>query len=103
VRRLLRAPGFSATVIALPGLPIGANGCLLHVRYGLQHEPLPFADADGLVALTTRPTSMAASDGGMSVSRFEATVAMRLPPRWAGRRGAQPSLFRETPDAVDCG
>jgi predicted permease len=74
LRRLARSPGFSATVVLLLGLAIGANACLFSVLYGLLYKPLPFADAQRLVALDTRMTNMAmAFDVGMSVPLFEAT------------------------------
>jgi putative ABC transport system permease protein len=59
LRRLLRSPGFSATVIVLFGLTIGANASLFSVLYGLLYKPLPFPDAGRLVSIDARLTHMA--------------------------------------------
>ena len=38
LRRLLRTPGFSATVVVLLGLALGACACLFSVLYGLLYR-----------------------------------------------------------------
>ncbi len=53
VRRLLRSPGFSATVILLFALTIGANASLFSVLYGLLYKPLPFPDSERIVTIST--------------------------------------------------
>jgi putative ABC transport system permease protein len=58
VRRLARNLGFSVTVILLLGLALGANACVFSVIYGLSYKPLPFAQAERLVTIDTRFTSM---------------------------------------------
>lgn len=49
VRSLVRARGFSLTVIATLTLCIGANTTILSVLYGLILKPMPFHDAGQLV------------------------------------------------------
>ena len=48
-RALMRAPGFSITVIAVMALCIGATTCLFTVVRAVLLEPLPFDDPDNLV------------------------------------------------------
>ena len=57
-RRMARMPGFSLTVVLLLGLALGANACVFSVVYGLLYKPLPFAQAERLVTIDTRFTSM---------------------------------------------
>src|SRR5512142_2135374 len=74
LRRLARAPGFSATVVLLLGLALGANACVFSVLYGLLYKPLPFADAGRIVALD----SLLANRGitvGLPVPYLEAARA----------------------------
>lgn len=51
VRRLVRAPGLSATIVLTLGLGIGANVALFSVLRGVLLEPLPFPESDRLVHL----------------------------------------------------
>lgn len=51
LRRALRAPGFSATAIATIALGIGANVAIFSVVDTVLLEPLPYDDADRLVAI----------------------------------------------------
>jgi putative ABC transport system permease protein len=53
LRRLFRSPGFSATVILLFGLTLGANASLFSVLYGLLYKPLPFPAAERTVVVST--------------------------------------------------
>lgn len=72
LRRLLRAPGFSATVVLLLGIAFGGTACLFSVIYGLLYKPLPFAQADRLVVLDTRFSTMNLDFNlGMSVPYYE--------------------------------
>lgn len=51
VRTLTRSPGFSATVIAVAGIGIGANVAVFTITDHVLIRPLPFPDADRLVTL----------------------------------------------------
>ncbi|HJU66460.1 MAG TPA: ABC transporter permease, partial [Gemmatimonadaceae bacterium] len=54
-RTLLRAPGFSATVILVAGLGIGANTAVFTVTDYVLVRPLPFRDAGRLVKVWEAP------------------------------------------------
>jgi putative ABC transport system permease protein len=51
IRTLLKAPGFTAVVVAVLALGIGANTAIFSIVYGVVLKPLPFADAPRLIAL----------------------------------------------------
>lgn len=51
IRRLVRTPALSATIVLTLGLGIGANVALFSVLRSVLLEPLPFPDADRLVHL----------------------------------------------------
>lgn len=53
-RSLRRQPGFAAVVIGTLALGIGVNLAVFQAIYGLVLRPLPFIDAEGLVALGMR-------------------------------------------------
>src|SRR5512146_2620654 len=74
VRRLARSPGFSATVILLLGLALGANASMFSVLYGLLNKPLPFPGAERIVALDVRMASVNLNVG-LSVPYFEEVAA----------------------------
>ena len=70
VRRLIRSPAFSATVILLLGVTLGANASMFSVLYGLLYKPLPFAAAERIVALDVRMANMGVNVG-LSVPYLE--------------------------------
>jgi putative ABC transport system permease protein len=68
IRTILNAPGFSAIVIVVLALGIGANTAIFSVVDGVLLKPLPFADASRLVAIQSR--SGHDTDGSGSVPDF---------------------------------
>ena len=67
VRNLLRAPGFTFTVVATLALAIGATTAVFSIVDGVLLKPLPFRDANRLVFLEStnpqgRPTPASAQD-----------------------------------------
>jgi predicted permease len=51
LRRLVRAPGFSAASIVTLGFGIGATTAIFSVVYGVILRPLPYPEPDGLVVV----------------------------------------------------
>lgn len=51
LRRLARAPGFTAAAVATLGLGVGATTGTFSVANGVLLSPLPYGDADGIVAI----------------------------------------------------
>ena len=49
VRELRRSPGFTATVVVVLALGIGANTAMFGVVHGVLIRPLPYPDADAIV------------------------------------------------------
>jgi putative ABC transport system permease protein len=74
LRRLTRSFGFSATVVLLLGIALGANGCLFSVIYGLLYKSLPFASAERIVSIDTRLANMG-FNVGLSVPYFDEIAA----------------------------
>src|SRR6185369_3180671 len=76
LRRLVRSGGFSVTVVLLLGLALGATAGVFSVIYGLMYKPLPFAQAEQLVTVDTRFSSMNIDFNlGVSVPYFERIAA----------------------------
>ncbi|MCU1385262.1 MAG: hypothetical protein JWL71_3959 [Acidobacteria bacterium] len=53
LRLLLKSPGFSALIVVVLALGIGANTAIFSIVDGVLLKPLPFADAARLVAIDT--------------------------------------------------
>lgn len=53
-RQLRKSPGFGATVITTLALSIGITAAVFSVLYAMLIRPLPYQDADRIVALETR-------------------------------------------------
>jgi putative ABC transport system permease protein len=53
IRLLLKSPGFSALIVIVLALGIGANTAIFSIVNGVLLKPLPFADASRLVAIDT--------------------------------------------------
>jgi putative ABC transport system permease protein len=53
LRLLLKSPGFSALIVVVLALGIGANTAIFSIVDGVLLKPLPFADASRLVAIDT--------------------------------------------------
>ena len=63
VRSLRRSPGFSATVVLVLALGIGANTAMFGIVHGMLIRPLPYSEADSIVRVghvgSTRPNEPA--------------------------------------------
>ena len=53
IRLLLKSPGFSALIVVVLALGIGANTAIFSIVNGVLLKPLPFAEASRLVAIDT--------------------------------------------------
>ncbi len=53
LRLLIKSPGFSALIVVVLALGIGANTAIFSIVNGVLFKPLPFADAARLVAIDT--------------------------------------------------
>ena len=53
LRTLLKSPGFSALVVVVLAVGIGANTAIFSIVNGVLLRPLPFPHADRLVAVDT--------------------------------------------------
>ena len=54
LRFLLKSPGFSALIVVVLGLGIGATTAIFSIVNGVLFKPLPFSDSSRLVALQTQ-------------------------------------------------
>ncbi len=77
-RRLLRARGFSLTVVAFLGSAVGALLAIAATAYGLWLRPLPFPDADRLVGISGHSRAMSFSLG------LSAPLIAELPETYPG-------------------
>src|SRR5438128_12502929 len=68
LRTLLKSPGFSALVIVVLAVGIGANTAIFSIVNGVLLKPLPFADAARLVSIST--TAHGGEDGSSSFPDF---------------------------------
>ena len=57
VRQLLRNPGFTAVAVLTLALGIAANAAIFSVVHGVLLRPLPYGDADRIVAVWTYNTA----------------------------------------------
>src|SRR4051794_17942222 len=53
LRLLLKSPGFSALIVIVLALGVGANTAIFSIVNGVLLKPLPFADGSRLVAIDT--------------------------------------------------
>ncbi len=70
VRRLCRAPAFSAATVATLGLGIGATSATFALIHAVLLEPLPYVDADRLVAVRHAAPGWGVADGGQSEGTY---------------------------------
>jgi predicted permease len=66
LRRIRRAPGYSAAFVLTLGLGIGINTAIFSVVNGVLLEPLPYADSDRLVYLRQPAVTAGLDDVGFS-------------------------------------
>ena len=67
IRSLSRSAGFTATVILILALGIGANTTMFSIIYGVLLRPLPYPDADAIVSVG-EPSSFLGSISGTFLS-----------------------------------
>ncbi len=67
IRSLSRSPGFTATVVLILALGIGANTAMFSIIYGVLLRPLPYPDAHAIVSVG-QPSSFLASLSGAFLS-----------------------------------
>jgi putative ABC transport system permease protein len=70
-RRLLRTPGFSSAAVLTLGLAIGANAAVFTLVQRIAVAPLPYPDADRLIALDHTAPGLGVTAGmGMSIGLY---------------------------------
>src|ERR1051326_545342 len=67
-RNLIRAPGFSVAFVLTLALSIGANTAIFSVINGVLLRPLPYPEADRLMALRQPQVTAGIEDSGFSFS-----------------------------------
>jgi len=70
LRQMLRAPGFTLAVILTLALGVGANTAIFSVVQATLLRPLPYPDAERIVAIKDERTEGPSPGGLMSVPRF---------------------------------
>ncbi|MEZ5402312.1 MAG: ABC transporter permease [Bryobacteraceae bacterium] len=70
VRKLLREPGLTLTVMAALGLGLGINTAVFTLVYSVLVRDLPFQDAGRILYLTTDRTGASARGFGLSLPEF---------------------------------
>ena len=69
-RMLVRSPGYSAAVIAILALGIGANTAIFSVINGVLLKPLPFRDGGNLVLVQHSSPLSNIADAGVSINEL---------------------------------
>ena len=67
LRRLLRMPMFTALTVVTLGLGIGANSAIFSVIDGVLLKPLPYRQADDLIALNHSAPGVNLPNAGIAV------------------------------------
>jgi predicted permease len=70
LRRLSRSPGFSLTTVLTLAIGIGATTAIFSVVNGILLKPLPFPDADRLIAVGHRSRNLGAFDSNASPALY---------------------------------
>jgi putative ABC transport system permease protein len=70
VRTLVRSPGFSAVVVLTLALGIGASTAIFSVVHAVVLRPLPYAQPEQLVRVTSELRGLGATDTGVSASEL---------------------------------
>src|SRR5256885_14808807 len=96
VRQFRRSPGFALSVVLTLALGIGACTAIFSVVDGILFRPLPFPQADRLVAIDTLefPTTMAATN---SLAAYRVDTSYPNFFDWQRRNGTFESLASYEP------
>src|SRR6185369_14466453 len=70
LRNLIRAPGFSVAFVLTLALSIGANTAIFSVINGVFLRPLPYPEADRIMALRQPQVASAIVDSGFSFTEI---------------------------------